>query len=322
MRKKLLPGIILGLGLAAALFILFTQQSQRVSADDNPGTNISSSATGSMAWSDVSGWWDFHKTHTVTVGTSSLTGYASSSIGEISLDCATSPSGNVCGTSNYQVTNPEGSGNLSGCAWNDTIGWISFWCGDTNCDGSGTPDPGSCTNSTYRVKIDASGIFSDYAWNDVEGWISFNCADVPNPPSCSDSDYKVETSWRPGSLTGTLDSSVFDTQVTPGATLNSIIWQGSRPAAAGIDVKFQIAVSNNPSGPWNYWGPDAACDGSGDTGTYFGSGVGPDTPIVISGCDRTWISNKRYLRYRVVLQSNTAQDQTPRIDDITLNWSR
>jgi hypothetical protein len=290
---------------------------QKATADDNPGTNIDS--INKNAWSDTSGWWDFHHYHNVVVGTSTLTGYASSSIGEVSLDCATSPAGNICGDSDYQVTNIQGSGNLSGCAWNDTIGWISFWCGDGDCDGGGTEDASSvCASSNYRVTIDADGIFNGYAWNDLEGWISFNCA---NHNGCGDSDYKVETDWRAGKLTGTLESSIFDTQVVEGATLNSILWQGSQPA--GTCVKFQVAVSDSDGGPWNYWGPDAACDGQGDTDQYFGSSCpGPDSAIQISGCDREWIKDKRYLRYRVILESDTAQSLTPRIDDIILNWSR
>jgi len=314
-RKSLL---IFLLSLAVILIgVLSTEEIRNVSADDNPGTNIDS--TNKFAWSDISEWWDFHYYHNVTVGTSTVSGYASSSIGDISLDCATSPGGDICGTSDYGVTNPSGGGSLSGCAWNDTIGWISFWCGDGDCDGSGTEDASStCVSSNYRVTIDGDGLFNGYAWSDVEGWISFNCAD---PGVCGSSDYKVETAWRAGSLTGTLESSIFDTQVVGGATLNSILWQGVQPA--GTCVKFQVAVSDSSSGPWDFWGTDAACDGSGDTNQYFGSSCpGPDSAIQISGCDREWVKDKRYLRYRVILESDTAQSLTPRIDDIILNWSR
>lgn len=306
------------------LTVILLFQSQRVRADANPDTNID--LTNRYAWSDISGWWDFHNYHNVKVGTSSLSGYASSTIDEISLDCKTSPSGDICSTSNYQVTNPGAEGKLSGCAWNDQVGWISFWCGDGNCDGNGAPQDASstCSNSDYQVTIDANGIFNGYAWNDVEGWISFNCADTPNPPDCGQSDYKVETSWRAGKLTGSLESSIFDTQAVGGATLNSIVWQGSQPA--NTCAKFQIAVSNSSSGPWNFWGKDAACDGQGDADQYFGvsggSCLGPDTAIEIKGCDRDWIKDNRYLRYKVILESNLAQNATPRVDDVILNWSR
>ena len=51
-------------------------------------------------------------------------------------------------------------GNLSGYAWSDNIGWISF---------SGT---------NYGVTVDSSGNLGNYAWSDNVGWISFNAADV------------------------------------------------------------------------------------------------------------------------------------------------
>lgn len=312
---KVIFWILIIIVIAFTAFILL--KAPRTEADANPGTNIDS--LNRHAWSDGSGWWDFHYYHNVLVGTSTLSGFASSSVGEISLDCATSPIGNICGTSNYQVTNGGGSGSLSGCGWNDNVGWVSFWCGDGNCDGSGLEDASSiCATSNYRVNVDANGLFQGYAWNDVEGWISFNCG---NTGGCGSSNYKVETTWRPGRKTGLLESSIFDTELQGGATLNSIIWQGSQPA--GTCAKFQIAAAENENGPWNFWGPDSACDGAGDENQYFGASCpGPSTPIVISSCDRAWIKDKRYLRYRVLLESDTAQTFSPRVDDIILNWSR
>jgi len=68
---------------------------------------------------------------------------------------------------------------LSGWAWNDDYGWISFNCSD----------PGLCATSNYKVTVSTStGVFSGWAWNDNLGWISFNCAD---PGLCASSDYKV-----------------------------------------------------------------------------------------------------------------------------------
>ncbi|MEK7547136.1 MAG: hypothetical protein AAB536_03100, partial [Patescibacteria group bacterium] len=128
-------------------------------------TNISASTTSHWAWSDIIGWMDFYNTNTITVRSQNLTGYASSSAGDVSLDCHTTRSGDICITSNYQVTN-DGSGNLSNWGWNDTYGWISFDCAQ---------NPGGCNQSNYRVYIDAGGNFRNYAWNDTIGWISFNC---------------------------------------------------------------------------------------------------------------------------------------------------
>jgi len=94
-------------------------------------TNISSSGNARWAWSDAIGWIDFYTPNTVMVTSAGITGYASSSLGFISFDCSTpSSGGSVCGTSNYHVTN-DGNGNLSGWAWNDAVGWISF-CGNAS----------------------------------------------------------------------------------------------------------------------------------------------------------------------------------------------
>jgi hypothetical protein len=273
----------------------------------NAETNID--ATDHWAWSDTAGWWDFYSTGNVEVSAPLLHGYASSSIGEMSLNCNATPNGNICGDSDFKVTNVDASGQLSGCAWNDTIGWISFDCADYDCNGGNI-----CAESDYQVTIDANGDFQDYAWNDIEGWISFNCA---NDASCASSNYKVTTSWRAGKTIGYLTSSIIDTGGD--VTLSNIIWQGAQPAGASVD--FQIAVATNTAGPWNYKGP------SGTDETYFGNecptaGVGSAGPNKAICVDKTITANKRYLRYKVRLQSNTAQTQTPVIEDIILNWAR
>lgn len=263
------------------------------------------------AWSDGTGWWDFYSTANVEVGTSTLHGYASSSIGEMALNCDSTPLGNICGASSFAVENTEAAGALTGCAWNDTLGWISFDCADYDCEGGNI-----CSESDYQVSIDANGDFQGYAWNDLDGWISFNCA---NDSSCGVSDYKVNTAWRAGRLTGYLTSSIIDSGGS--VTLHSVIWQGSQPSGTSVD--FQVAVATSTSGPWNYQGPDET------DSTWFGSecpvpgvsdpGAGPDKSICIN---KNVTADKRYLRYKVRLQSNTAQSQTPVVEDIILNWSR
>lgn len=273
-------------------------------------TNIDS--TSRYAWSDISGWWDFYDTDTVVVGTSSLSGYASSSIGDIALDCHTTRNGNVCATADFQVTNLDGGGELAGCAWNDAIGWIGFSCKDGDCNGSLTPDASStCAGGgNWGVTIDSSGVFSGSAWNDIEGFVSFN----GNPTSS----YKVATSWRPGRMSAYLESSVIDTSVASGTILNNIIWNGTKPSNTLVD--FQVAVSNSSGGPWSFFGP------GGDTGAYYGSscpsvGAGNSTPGTPICVDRGLVTNYRYLKYRIRMQSDTAQSQTPTITDIVLNWS-
>ena len=257
-------------------------------------TNISANANEHFAWNDIVGWMDFYSTGTASVDSHGLTGYASSTAGDISLDCATTETGNICGTSSYQVSN-DGAGNLSGYGWNDNIGWISFDCNNNN----------GCASSNYRVYIDSQGAFQNFAWNDVAGWISFNCA---NTGGCGASDYKVLTSWISTSTTGTLDSATFDTGSALGAQLNSIYWSGTLPAST--EVKFQIAASNATSGPWSFIGPDGT-----DQSFYV------TNPGVSLKLDYTLHNNKRYFRYRAILVSNKTQTVTPQVDQVRINWS-
>ena len=307
-----LVGIVLILGLLAAL-------------EAGAATNISPTSTEHFAWDDVGGWWNFHSTNSVNVFGTRLTGYASSSVGDMSLDCATTRSGNICGTSNYGICNGPGphhtdgtcpngnaSGSLTGFAWNDTIGWVSF-----NCDQSSHGGSNRCAASNYSVSIDTNGDFNGYAWNDIAGWISFNCA---NKGTCGSSNYKVRTSWRATSTFAFVESSVFDTQLTGGGVLQSIIWQGTQPTGTSVD--FQVATSSSPLGPWTFVGP------GGSTMSYYGAecpvagvsipGAGPNKAI----CVAKDIGAARYLRYRIRLRSNLLQTLTPTIEDVILIWTR
>jgi hypothetical protein len=66
------------------------------------------------------------------------------------------------------------SNNLSGYAWSDNIGWISFNCTDTN----------SCGTADYGVNVDqATGLLSGYAWSDNVGWVTFNQSDLAGCPA-------------------------------------------------------------------------------------------------------------------------------------------
>lgn len=260
----------------------------------NAATNISPSVSEHWAWNDTIGWIDFYTNTTITVTSQKLTGYASSSIGDISFDCATTRIGDICGQSNYAVTN-DGAGNLSGWGWNDTYGWISFDC--NNHSGCGTVN--------YRTYIDSSGNFNNWAWNDIVGWFTFNCAD---PNICGTSNYKVVTSWQATSTSGYIDSATFDAGVSTGVKLNSVYWNGSLPS--GTFVRFQFAMSSSTSGPWEYVGSD------GTSATYY-----TVDPGVSMSLDNIQHNNVRYVRYRVTLVSNQNQTLSPRIDDIAVSFS-
>jgi hypothetical protein len=274
-------------------------------------TNISS--TNYWAWSDTSGWWDFYSTGTVDIQAPELHGYATSSVGYIVLNCDSSPIGDICGNSNFAVTNLLADGVLSGCAWNDTIGWISFNCANYDCQGGNT-----CNSSEYKVTINANGNFEGYAWNDIEGWISFNCA---NNNSCNSSNYFVNTDWRRGVLSSYLESRTIDKGEN--TALQSIIWQGSQPT--DTKVEFRIAAATSTSGPWIYEGPgeeewfSASCTSAPEGGVGSPEPVGPNIPICIN---KSISEGMQYIRYKVRLQSNGLQNTTPIIENIILNWSK
>ena len=139
------------------------------------------------------------------------------------------------------------------------------------------------------------------------------------------------TSWRATSSIGYLESSVFDTRAEGGAALNSILWQGNQPGGTSVD--FQIAVSNCANGTdnaptcstgaWTFKGPN------GDASLYYGTAcptfgsafpaAGSNTPICV---DRSELTNKRYVRYKVRIISDLTRSKTPIVEDIILNWSR
>jgi hypothetical protein len=299
-------GIVAG-ALAAAIFL-----SSHVFAA--PLTNISPLASQHWAWNDEIGWMDFFTTDNVMVTSAQLTGYASSSAGPISLDCGTAPDGsggekNICGTSNYRVNN-DGNGNLSGWAWNDEIGWISFYWGNASANPA-APTTALCQSygGYCGVSINGTtGVFQGWAWNDTVGWISFNCS---NTSSCGTSNFDVVTSWAAAAATGTLYSQVFDTGVVGGAQMNSITWKGTIASGTSVGtVGFQIAVSNSSSGPWNFIGP------GGTSGTTYTGTAG--TPIPLGNYS---LLVGRYFRYSVILGTNVAQTFSPSVTSVIVNWS-
>ncbi len=288
-----------GILVGVAVFLVFAAMpSSRAFAS----TNISATTNQHWGWNDILGWIDFYNTQSITVNATQLTGYASSSIGYISLDCGTTPIGNICSSQNgnYKVTN-NGAGTLAGWAWNDSTGWISFSCTNNNW----------CATSTYGVYIDSSGNFHGYAWSDSVGWISLNCLDISASFCTNTSNYEVATSWAPVPLIGTLDSTTFDTGSTAGAQLNSVIWQGTLNGLPIGSVGFQFAAANSTSGPWSFTGPD----GTAST-TYAGN---PGVPIPIT--NYTAYSGERYFRYRIIMTTNSSQSITPQVTGVSVNWS-
>ncbi|MCX6760598.1 MAG: hypothetical protein NTZ84_00620 [Candidatus Nealsonbacteria bacterium] len=66
--------------------------------------------------------------------------------------------------------------NVSGWAWSENIGWVSFNCSD----------PGTCGTVDYGVNIDlnlGNGLLSGYAWSENIGWITFNDSQLGGCPA-------------------------------------------------------------------------------------------------------------------------------------------
>lgn len=77
----------------------------------------------------------------------------------------------IVGVFIFERIKADSADNVSGYAWSENIGWISF----NNISGGGATDYGVNINPT-------TGIFSGYAWSENIGWISFNRADTGVPP--------------------------------------------------------------------------------------------------------------------------------------------
>lgn len=253
-------------------------------------------ATDHWAWNDVIGWIDFgYAAGTVGVNNDKMFGYASSSIGFIAFDCATTPNGDICGgtAGNWKVSNVGGS--LQGWAYSDAIGWISF---DSVTAGS---------SISYGVTIDGvTGEFRGWAWNDVIGWISMNCLEQG---TCGTVDYKVKTGWTSIPDSGWLTSPIFD--LGNSVAVNTIMWRG---VANGGAVRFQVAASDDSSGPWtdaDYKGPD------GTSGTSYVA-TGADASTVLAPRD---FSGVRYVRYKVFIDSNAGRTDGPDVQDLILTYS-
>ncbi|MFA5042360.1 MAG: hypothetical protein WC507_02840 [Candidatus Paceibacterota bacterium] len=145
------------------------------------GGGSSISGTNHYAWNDQVGWIDFSHNIQVPPAEGELKGAAHivSDSSYIFLDCLYT---NSCEQINYKISS-DSNGNLSGWAWSENYGWISF--------SSSTDD----SIYDYGVKVSTStGEFDGYAWSENIGWISFNCktGGEGGTDICLTSDYKVQ----------------------------------------------------------------------------------------------------------------------------------
>lgn len=84
-----------------------------------------------------------------------------------------------------RLVQAAGSGNTSGFAWSENLGWISLNCDHTSL---GLPlGDDTCADVSYGVLVEDAEL-SGFAWGEQTGWISLNCS---NDASCGTVDYKV-----------------------------------------------------------------------------------------------------------------------------------
>ncbi len=100
---------------------------------------------------------------------------------------------------------------------------------------------------------------------------------------------------------GNLASSMKDANPASGNRPNwtTLSWNGTTPANTAL--KFQVAGSNNPAGPFNFVGPDTT------SGTFF---------TTAGGSDISQFDGLRYLKYKSFL-STTDTSQTSTLTDAT-----
>jgi len=154
------------------------------------GSSTSVAMGNHYAWSSTIGWVDFAYPGgnvKIPMGIGNLEGgaYVLSNGSWIFLNCSYS---NSCSTSDFKVSS-DANGDLSGWAWGEVFGWISF---SSLTDGSTIPYGVKIATST-TANYDA-GEWDGYAWSENIGWISFNCKTGGSNQVniCSTSPYKVQ----------------------------------------------------------------------------------------------------------------------------------
>ena len=110
-----------------------------------------------------------------------------------------------------------------------------------------------------------------------------------------------------------LTSSVFDSQIAGGASLNSVMFTATGIIFYGDLVKFQIASSNASSGPWSFVGPD------GTNSTYYIPSYGGVNYVV--PINPSQHNNKRYFRYKIFLETDVCRSISPRVKGVIINWA-
>ncbi len=154
--------------------------------------------------------------------------------------------------------------NVSGFAWSENIGWISF--NSLNCDpdnngqsngGAGCPTVGTVIQS-YGVNVDLAGNFSGNAWSENIGWISFDNTRISVPPKNPLN--AAQLNWGTGVVSG---------WARVLAACQNNLWDS-------VNKKCTGSGAGDASGGWDGWikMKKYSTDSGADYGVYFNASTG------------------------------------------------
>jgi len=129
---------------------------------------------------------------------------------------------------------------LTGYAWSDNVGWISF-----NCD---QPDYGTntCGSSNYEVVIEPSGDITGHAWSSHIGWIQFG--GLGTSPEGGSSDAQIDLNTGEISGWARACAGAANPDCTGGATSTAGGWSGWVKLADGSTPYEPTASGGTISG--------------------------------------------------------------------------
>lgn len=296
-QNKLLSSIFFLL-----LLIVFTGVVWSVAT--HPVENIQASAaqnTIGFAWSDTIGWISFNSRNCDTDNN----GFSDGDI----VGCPAA--GAIVAA--YGVNSDLATGNISGYAWSENIGWIDFdaagpypsnpqipaefnagsgklsgWARALSNGGGwdgwvkmarGPGDPGV----NYEVQLNKmTGMFEGYAWgSDVVGWLSYNCS---NDGVCGTSNYKVMVNNMPVISNAAVipDGPISSTYCDP-VPAYTFTWDFTDSDFADfgdVQASFQIQIDNNSD--------FSSLETNNTTTSGISSYVLPVTAVGYDGVDHYW----------------------------------
>ena len=151
---------------------------------------------------------------------------------------------------------------------------------------------------TYAYVISSTNIYGNGRWViSSNSGLTWAGAATGTPSTARDLGFR--TFIKTG--TGTLVSSLKDANPHIGGAVSwtTLSWNAVTPA--GTSVKFQVAASNSPLGPFVFVGPD------GTAGTFY----------TATGASLSQFNGKRYLKYKAVLTAALG-GPSPTLGDVTV----